>query len=576
MQGVAESPALQAGVVEEEGSNKEDGKRLLDVFVNLSIKEHIVDCSVVSNTGKHLGDSDAERVINLLVKKDVDDSVYTLNFSNDGITSEFLRILSETLKTRFNNLKELILSDNRIGNTGLDYLYNTIKSRMKDKKTCFSVLDVANCGITTDGAQILHRMIRKTYGNMDVNFRIKSLVTLNVDNTLDVAYMFFAKHVRSHSHMLKELRIMSKERMKRDNNLSPSTIEQLPQLFSTFVMPSLRVLYISERMWDTGVISLFDDNVIRCFQNLEYLSLKVLNIETCSKGKSYSNLLSKFYRKQFPRTLRLYLVPEKGYFSCHSFCKRIHGVNTIWKTEVSMFDHADYSELVAAVFCIESLTHVSLHCNKESTVFPSLFTAIEKQFLRKVEYVEFSNMVISYPDLQQIHKYHLPKLETLIIHGLDMVPRYVKEISPLIEMYRGVLYPEHSHVAGELPLESSLVKCVCTKTTLGDSIFRYVVVPIALRAQMIDIRENEITDNGVRYFYDQMKEFKDYRVKELLIDTDGLSPLSQLLLRQIITQDETLDVEIAKLEKDNEEKEVLEVELEEKEVPKHRSCCAIV
>ena len=68
MQGVAESPALQAGVVEEEGSNKEDGKRLLDVF----IKEHIVDCS-----GKHLGDSDAERVINLLVKKDVDDSVYT-------------------------------------------------------------------------------------------------------------------------------------------------------------------------------------------------------------------------------------------------------------------------------------------------------------------------------------------------------------------------------------------------------------------------------------------------------------------------------------------------------------------
>ena len=46
-----------------------------------------------------------------------------------------------------------------------------------------------------------------------------------------------------------------------------------------------------------------------------------------------------------------------------------------------------------------------------------------------------------------------------------MVPRYVKEISPLIEMYRGVLYPEHSHVAGELPLESSLVKCVCTSLT---------------------------------------------------------------------------------------------------------------
>ena len=76
-----------------------------------------------------------------------------------------------------------------------------------------------------------------------------------------------------------------------------------------------------------------------------------------------------------------------------------------------------------------------------------------------------------------------------------------------------------------------------------------------------------------------MKELKDYRVKELLIDTNGLSPLSQLLLRQLITRDETLDVEIAKLEKENEEKkekEMFEVELEEKEVPKHRSCCAII
>ena len=45
---------------------------------------------------------------------------------------------------------------------------------------------------------------------------VESLLVLNVDNTLDVTYMFFAKHVRSHSHMLKELRIMSKKRMERE------------------------------------------------------------------------------------------------------------------------------------------------------------------------------------------------------------------------------------------------------------------------------------------------------------------------------------------------------------------------
>ncbi len=63
-------------------------------------------------------------------------------------------------------------------------------------------------------AKVLVISLLPSIGNL-LRSIVKSLVTLNVDNTLDVAYMFFAKHVRSHSHMLKELRIMSKERMKR-------------------------------------------------------------------------------------------------------------------------------------------------------------------------------------------------------------------------------------------------------------------------------------------------------------------------------------------------------------------------
>ena len=45
---------------------------------------------------------------------------------------------------------------------------------------------------------------------------VKSLIALNVDNDLDVAFLFFSKHVRSHSHMLKELRIMSRKRIERE------------------------------------------------------------------------------------------------------------------------------------------------------------------------------------------------------------------------------------------------------------------------------------------------------------------------------------------------------------------------
>ena len=37
---------------------------------------------MASISGKHLGDSDAEQVINSLVEKEIDDSIYTLNFSS--------------------------------------------------------------------------------------------------------------------------------------------------------------------------------------------------------------------------------------------------------------------------------------------------------------------------------------------------------------------------------------------------------------------------------------------------------------------------------------------------------------
>lgn len=40
---------------------------------------------MVSISGRHLGDSDAEQIVNLLVEKGVDDSVYTLNLSSSAL-----------------------------------------------------------------------------------------------------------------------------------------------------------------------------------------------------------------------------------------------------------------------------------------------------------------------------------------------------------------------------------------------------------------------------------------------------------------------------------------------------------
>ena len=138
---------------------------------------------------------------------------------------------------------------------GIEILYDAMKARIRMKKSCLSKLDISSgpiglflslgCDITTDGAHTLHRMIRKTFGNLEVAFRsplhsdgmisqtIRSMERVSatstlrntgshsqlivrlsppshLDNTLDVTFLFFAKHVKSHSHMLKDLRILSR------------------------------------------------------------------------------------------------------------------------------------------------------------------------------------------------------------------------------------------------------------------------------------------------------------------------------------------------------------------------------
>ena len=58
-----------------------------------------------------------------------------------------------------------------------------------------------------------------------------------------------------------------------DNNLSPSTAQQLPQVIASLALPSLRVLWIEERLWDEGVRSFFRSDAIVNLVNLERLSL---------------------------------------------------------------------------------------------------------------------------------------------------------------------------------------------------------------------------------------------------------------------------------------------------------------
>ncbi|KAK8795387.1 hypothetical protein WA588_004231 [Blastocystis sp. NMH] len=235
-----------------------------------------VDCS-----GKYIGDKGLASLLTSVVNANEDSVITVLNLSDSNLTCEGVRVFAKYYTDHFDHLEQLILSNNHIGNLGIEILYDAMKSRLRLKKACFSKLDISGCDITTDGAHTLHRMIRKTYGNLEVVFSnnqingegvgylysAKYWESFTIDNnTLDVTFLFFAKHVKSHSYMVKELRILN-------NNLSPSTILQLPSIFSSFALPSLRKLYIGERIRDPGIIALFDDALLPTFQNLEELSL---------------------------------------------------------------------------------------------------------------------------------------------------------------------------------------------------------------------------------------------------------------------------------------------------------------
>lgn len=88
-----------------------------------------------------------------------------------------------------------------------------------------------------------------------------------------------------------------------------------------------------------------------------------------------------------------------------------------------------------------------------------------------------------------------------------------------------------------------------------------------------------MTDTGVRYFYDHMKDLTEYNMKELLLDIDQLSPLSRLLLKRVISKDPEIDEAISLLENEQKEDVVCEEEKEEEEKVEEltkRSCCDVL
>ena len=112
--------------------------------------------------------------------------------------------------------------------------------------------------------------------------RVPFILLFHLDNTLDVTFVLFYKYFHVHSHFLKDLKIIRNHLtitslllllLFIENNISPSTVQQLGNLLASLPLPSLRSLFINERLWDSGIACLFSPNSLPKLINLEHLIL---------------------------------------------------------------------------------------------------------------------------------------------------------------------------------------------------------------------------------------------------------------------------------------------------------------
>lgn len=75
---------------------------------------------------------------------------------------------------------------------------------------CYVNLNVDN---RINGEGVGYIFSAKYWESFTIDSKVRRKDDQSIDNALDVNYLLFVKHVKSHSHMLKDLQIMSKFRL---------------------------------------------------------------------------------------------------------------------------------------------------------------------------------------------------------------------------------------------------------------------------------------------------------------------------------------------------------------------------
>lgn len=179
---------------------------------------------------------------------------------------------------------------------------------------------------------------------------VRAFFPSDLDNTLDVTFLFFAKHVKSHSYMVKELRILSilslpSHQRQQSLAIHHSAVTEHFQFLRTplaaetlYRRAHSRPRHHRPLRWCSSSDLPKSGRIVARWN----VSLREFHVETYGTSVSLVALIEKCQNGQFPRLRELNMIGfpvstkweiENDCFTCRCLCRRTAGINFIWKTE---------------------------------------------------------------------------------------------------------------------------------------------------------------------------------------------------------------------------------------------------
>ena len=218
-------------------------------------------------------------------------------------------LLSEILRLGFKTLELIDLSHNNIGDKGFETIVTVLRRQNPIPCPSLRTLNISGNNITTAGAVLMHKLIRRSDGILSILFNDNPITgeglgfivsakyweTFHIIHTnADESFTHFVTALSKYNFNLRYLTIIQ-------NRLSQTSIRLLFLSLTRIQIPTLQSFVMEENITEAGFLQLMDISRSRALSSLKRLLLQNCNV---SLSAAFS-LLQRVHAGGFPRLLEL-------------------------------------------------------------------------------------------------------------------------------------------------------------------------------------------------------------------------------------------------------------------------------